>query len=75
MPNENFRNCYVIVALLGFICCLDRADFNVPLGIFGFIMWKEVQFPQKHRILWITIFSIIADIFWIIVVSLAIWNK
>ena len=40
MANENYRLCFIVVSLLGFICCLDRADYNLPLGIFAFILWN-----------------------------------
>lgn len=40
MANENFRIFFLVISVLGFICCLDRADYNVALGVFGFVMWK-----------------------------------
>lgn len=44
---ENFRFFLLPISLIGFVCCLDRSDFNVPLGIFAFVLWNEAQFPKS----------------------------
>ena len=72
---ENFRYFLLGISLLGFLCCLDRSDFNVPLGLFGFLIWSEQNFPQKHRVIWMILFSLIGDLFWILIVSVAEWQQ
>lgn len=72
---DNFKYVFIGVTVIGFVCCLDRSDFNVALGIFSFILWSETQFPQKHRIIWLNILGIIGDLIWILVISVAEWNQ
>lgn len=40
MGSDNFRFAFIGVAILGFVCCIDRSDYNVVLGLFSFIMWN-----------------------------------
>lgn len=76
MPlGDSFRYTFLGISLIGFVCCLDRSDYNVPLGIFAFILWSESHFPQKHRIMWVIIFSLLGDLIWIIAISIVEWNQ
>ena len=72
---ENFRFFLLPISLIGFVCCLDRSDFNVPLGIFAFVLWNEAQFPQKHRILWVLLVSLLGDLLWILIISVIEWGQ
>lgn len=72
---ESFRYAFIVVTLLGFICCLYRSDFNVAVGIFGFMLWNESHFPQKHRVLWVLFLSILGDLAWVLGVSVLVWQK
>ncbi len=63
------------MALLAFLNCPDRSDYNLPLAIFAFILWNHKPYNQKHRILWILLASIICDAIWLLAVSVAEWRE
>jgi hypothetical protein len=66
---------FILIGLLGFLCCPDRSDYNLPLGVFAFLLWGQTQFSQKHRILWLILLSVLADIIWLLVVSISFWGE
>lgn len=72
--HKNFRYALLFVSVLGYLCCPDRSDFNLPLGIFAFMMWGDQQFSHKHRIIYMLLFSLIGDLLWIIFVGFIKWN-
>jgi membrane protein YdbS with pleckstrin-like domain len=47
----------------------------VALGIFAFLLWNELQFPQKHRVLWTLLISVFGDLLWVLVVSVGKWHQ
>jgi hypothetical protein len=71
---EIFSYNFLAIALMAFLNCPDRSDFNLPLSIFAFILWNYKPYLQKHRILWIVLISIICDAVWILTVSIGEWN-
>jgi hypothetical protein len=71
---EIFSYNFLGVALLAFLNCPDRSDYNLPLAIFAFLLWNHKPYLQKQRILWIILASIICDIIWILIVSIGEWN-
>lgn len=71
---EPFRINFIIISILAFMNCPYRSDYNLPLAIFAFTMWSDVQFCQKHRILWLLIITMFTDIIWLLVVSVGEWN-
>lgn len=72
---ELFSYHFLAIALLAFLNCPDRSDFNLPLSIFAFILWNHKPHFQKHRILWLLLFSIVCDAVWILVVSVGEWTE
>ncbi len=72
---ELFSYHFLAIALLAFLNCPDRSDFNLPLSIFAFILWNHKTHFQKHRILWLLLFSIVCDAVWILVVSVGEWTE
>lgn len=72
---ELFSYHFLAIALLAFLNCPDRSDFNLPLAIFAFILWNHKPYIQKHRILWIILASIICDAIWILSISIGQWNE
>lgn len=72
---SNFKYSFLLISLFGFMCSLYRSDYNVALGIFAYSLWAESQFPQKHRILWLLLASLIGDGLWLLLVSLGRWGE
>lgn len=70
----NYRYALLFVSVLGYLCCPDRSDFNVPFGIFAFMLWSDHQFSHKHRIIYLLMLSLIGDILWIIFVGFIKWG-
>lgn len=70
----NFRYALLIISVLGYLCCPDRSDFNVPLGIFAFMLWGDHQFSHKQRIIYLLLVSLIGDALWIIFVGFIKWS-
>jgi hypothetical protein len=71
---EIFHYNFPIVALIAFLNCPDRSDYNLPLAIFAYLLWDFKPYFQKHRILWIILISVICDIIWVIGVSIIGWG-
>jgi hypothetical protein len=64
------------VALIAFLNCPDRSDYNLPLALLAFLIWNHpYQRSQRHRILWLLVFSIICDLIWILGVSVGEWAE
>lgn len=72
---ELFSYHFLAISLLAFLNCPDRSDFNLPLAIFAFLLWNHKPHFQKHRILWLLLFSIICDAVWILAVSVGEWME
>jgi heme/copper-type cytochrome/quinol oxidase subunit 2 len=75
MSNDHFANTFLWVSVVGLIGCLGRADYNVVVGLFGYLLWGETQFPQKHRVLWVLLWSILGDVLWLLLVSVLFANE
>jgi hypothetical protein len=72
---NNFRYALLMISVFAYLCCPDRSDFNLPLGIFSFILWADQQFSHKQRILYLLIVSLIGDALWLIFVGFIKWNQ
>ena len=71
-----FRFNFLIVALIAIMNCANRNDYNLPLGIFAFLIWNyPYERSQKHRIIWMFIFSIICDLLWFLIISVGEWGE
>jgi len=63
------------VALLALLCCPDRNDYNLPLGVLAFLLWNyQYQRSQRHRILWLLLVSLIFDLVWILSIGVSQWG-
>lgn len=73
--SELFSYHFLAVALLAFLNCPDRSDYNLPLAIFAFLLWTYKPYHQKQRILWLVLASIICDGIWLLSVSIGEWTE
>lgn len=64
-----FSYAFVGVALVAFLNCPDRNDYNLPLAIFAFFLWNSKPYNQKHRILWLLLLSVVCDAIWFLSVA------
>jgi hypothetical protein len=68
-----FKWLFLAISLLSFPNCNHRADYNLPLGLFFFLIWPQTspvkslpltQYTQKARVLYLLLLSNIADLVW-----------
>ena len=74
--SQYFHYNFLIVALIALLNCPDRNDYNLPLAIFAFLVWNyPYQRSQRHRVIWLMIFSELCDVLWILTVSVILWGN
>ena len=67
---------FLVVGFIALLNCPDRNDYNLPLAIFAYLIWNYPhQRSQRHRALWLLIFSEIFDVIWILSVSIGFWGS
>lgn len=47
MSRDNSKNLFIAIILIACFTCLERADYNLPLYVFAYILWdydKDVYF-------------------------------
>lgn len=63
---------YLVVALVALLNCPNRNDYNLPLGVLAYLLWNHpYQHSQKHRILWLVLFSLLTDLIWVLAISIS----
>lgn len=63
---------FLIGAVLAAVGCLERADYNFPVFLFGYMAWTHMK-NQKLTVTLLFCFSIFMDFIWFYVVALRTW--
>ena len=62
--HNNIYRFYIVGAFLSAVSCLARADYNLPLMIFAYILWKKEN--ERLRVLGLFVFTLFVDIIWML---------
>ena len=47
MPKDNSKSLFLAIIFIACFTCLERADYNLPLFVFAYILWdydKDVSY-------------------------------
>jgi hypothetical protein len=61
-------------AVIGAIGCLGRADYNLPVFLFGYVAFNYLR-GHKHLVAAIFAFSVIVDLIWFFFIYLNVWMR
>lgn len=61
-------------AVVGAVGCLGRADYNLPVFLFGYVAFSYLR-GQKHLVAAIFAFSVIVDLLWFFFIYLNVWMR
>ena len=61
-------------AVIGAIGCLGRADYNLPVFLFGYVAFNYLR-GHKLLVCVIFAFSVIIDVLWFIFIYLNVWMR
>lgn len=61
-------------AVIGAIGCLGRADYNLPVFLFGYVAFNYLR-GHKHLVAAIFLFSVIVDVLWFFFIYLNVWMR
>ncbi|OMJ82040.1 hypothetical protein SteCoe_17367 [Stentor coeruleus] len=56
---------FLVCAGISILCCLARPDFNLPLFVFAWMIWKEGDPTQKVRLIILMIITFVVDFIWL----------
>ena len=56
---------FLVCAGISILCCLARPDFNLPLFVFAWLIWKEGDEIQKFRVIILMVVTFIVDFIWL----------
>lgn len=70
---KNINRIFTTIILLSLFTFMGRADYNLPLFSFAIILWNHKKPPQKIRIWYLIVFSILVDFIWLIYYSI-LWK-
>lgn len=62
---KHLHRIFLAGAVLGALSCFGRADYNLPLYSFLYIMWKE-EIDEKIKLMGLLIVTWIVDLLWMI---------
>ncbi|EAR84544.1 transmembrane protein, putative (macronuclear) [Tetrahymena thermophila SB210] len=73
-PNDDIQNkkrylklSFLVIAVISCFTCYARADYNLPLFAFSYLLWDQINpCDQKTRLLYLFIFTWIFDFVWLI---------
>lgn len=71
---ENINKIFGIIIILSLLTFMGRADYNLPLFSFAIVLWQQKKPPQKIRIWYLILFSILVDFIWIVYYAI-LWNS
>lgn len=71
---ENINKLFLLIIILSLLTFQGRADYNLPLFSFAIVLWNHKRPPQKIRIWYLILFSILVDFIWIIYYAI-LWNS
>ena len=57
---------FALILALSLFTYFERADYNLPLFTFAALLWNQKSPPQKTRVWYLLVFSILVDFVWII---------
>jgi len=65
------KYCFLVEAIIACFTCYSRADYNLPLFLFAYILWDQKDklndcMIHRFRMTLIFIFSAIIDLVWLI---------
>lgn len=61
-------------AIIGAVGCLGRADYNLPVFLFGYVAFNYLR-GHKHLVAAIFLFSVIVDVLWFFFIYLNVWMR
>ena len=70
----NINKLFGVILALSLFTYFERADFNLPLFTFAALLWNQKNPPQKTRVWYLLLFSILVDFIWIVYWA-ATWNS
>lgn len=56
---------FLVCAGTAILTCLARPDFNLPLFVFAWMIWKEGDEVQKFRLILLMALTFIVDFIWL----------
>ena len=71
---ENINKIFTTIIALSLLTFMGRADYNLPLFSFAMVLWPQKKPPQKIRIWYLILFSLIVDFTWMIFYAI-LWNS
>ena len=64
---------FLVIVFIACFTCFSRADYNLILFAFAFILWDKND-DQKTRLIYLMVFSFINDLVWLIYWT-SYWEK
>lgn len=71
---ENINKIFGIIIMFSLLTFMGRADYNLPLFSFAIVLWQQKKPPQKIRIWYLILFSVLVDFIWIVYYAI-LWNS
>ena len=71
---DHINKLFGVILILSLFTYFERADFNLPLFTFTALLWNQKYPPQKTRVWYLLLFSILVDFIWIIYWAVT-WNS
>ena len=71
---QNINKLFLLIIILSLLTFQGRADYNLPLFSFAIVLWNHKRPPQKIRVWYLILFSLLVDFIWIIYYAI-LWNS
>ena len=71
---QHINKLFGMILILSLFTYFERADYNLPLFTFSALLWNQRSPPQKIRVWYLLLFSLIVDFIWIIYWAVT-WNN
>lgn len=72
---ENINKIFVTIIFLSLLTFFARPDYNLPLFSFAIILWNQKKPPQKTRVWYLILFSMLVDFIWIVYWAISWQNR
>ena len=64
--SDHIGKVFLALSVLSCLTCLERADYDLPLFLFSYLMWAVPKADHKVRLYYLMIWTAIVDLVWLI---------
>lgn len=72
--SDHINKLFLAIIVISLFTYFERADYNLPLFAFTYLLWNHHKPNQKARLWYLMVFSLLIDFIWVFYWAV-FWNR